>query len=452
MEPTVVLPAAPDETRSGEGFRVGMYREHLEEAAALWEQRPADRHNPDLAWSDLDYDESRLEAHLDALVLGDDLALAVCRARALDGDPGEVHAALRVLCRRARPDLVADVMEGLDPEDASTMDAMAEALALEMPDAWEAGAHARLADPRWRRLAAEVVRDRQRPPPAAWRTPPGADDPVRVAVVRAVGRGPGARILTPLLADDAPDVRQEAGLALLRGGAPDDAARVLAAIRAPPGGADHDSALLPLLGLAGRASATAWLASRTDTPDACLALALLGDAAAVPALIVALGGAAPDDAALALFAITGADLRSSVFVEDVPEADEWFDDEQATGAPEPPPGPPRGTVVTGLSTDPADWHAWWETNAGAFAGGQRYRLGQLAGPTAEVASIAGPSLPHALRTWAAEALAVRYRMPVAFETTWPVARQRAALAEMTRWAGAQPFVDGRWYVGAQYVE
>jgi len=445
MEPTVVLPVEPDESRSGEGFRVGMYREHLEEAASLWEQRPADRENPDLAWSGLGYDEGRLEAHLDALVLGGDLALAVCRARALAGDPGEIHAALRVLCRHARADLVADVMEGLDPEDADAMDAMAEALAIEMPEAWEAGAAARLADPRWRRLAAEVVRDRRRPPPAAWRAAPGADDPVRAAVVRAIGRGPSASFLTPLLADDDAEVRREAALALLRGGVPDDAARVLAAIR-------DDAALLPLLGLAGRASATAWLAARVDNPDACLALALLGDPAAIPALIGALAGAAPDDAAIALFTITGADLQTSVFVEDVPEPDEWFDDERAAGAPEAPPGPPRGTVVTGLSTDPAEWQAWWDAHGEAFVAGQRYRLGRPAGPTSEVASIAGPSLPHRLRTWAAEALVVRYRMPVAFETTWPVARQRAALADMARWAGAQPFVDGRWYVGAQYVE
>ena len=135
---SMTLPPDLMEVPTARGFRIGVYLEHLEEAASLWEQRPADRLNPDLAWTDLAHDEGRLAAHLDALVLGGDLALAVCRQQALAGDPGELHAALRVFCRQNRPDLVVPAVEAVDPEDGLALDALAEALAAEMPTAWEA--------------------------------------------------------------------------------------------------------------------------------------------------------------------------------------------------------------------------------------------------------------------------------------------------------------------------
>ena len=49
-------------------------------------------------------------------------------------------------------------------------------------------------------------------------------------------------------------------------------------------------------------------------------------------------------------------------------------------------------------------------------------------------------------------MAVRYRMPLAFETTWEVDRQLAALAEMRTWASEQRFVPGRWYVAGHYAQ
>ena len=58
---------------------------------------------------------------------------------------------------------------------------------------------------------------------------------------------------------------------------------------------------------------------------------------------------------------------------------------------------------------------------------------------------------HAVRGLVADELTVRYGMPVAFDTTWSVARQQAALAAMRAWAEAQAFVPGRWYVGGQYA-
>lgn len=454
----VPLPLDLTETRSGQGFRVGLYLEHLEEAASLWEQRPADRENPELSWLDLAHDEGRLEAHLDALVLGGDLALAVCRQQATAGDAGQLHAALRVFCRHSRGDLAGPAMEAVDPDDAEALAAMSEALVAEMPVAWEPGTlrPERLADPRWLRLAADLVVHRALPArDVLLGALPGTEGPARAAVVRALGRCADAvpeAALVALLRDAEADVRREAGLALLRGGTPTGLAHVLPAIR-------DDEALLPLLALAGHATAVPWLAAHlvrpTVPPDALLALGLLGDPAAVPALLAALDGPHPAAAAQALHLITGADLVDETFVEDVPADDELFDDERdarATGEPvAPPDAPPRGTTVSALSVDPARWRTWWGVRAPAFADAARFRLGWPAGPASQVASLASPSLPHAVRGWIADELVTRYRLPLAFETTWAVARQQAALADLRAWAEAQPFVPGRWYVGGHYA-
>ncbi len=442
MPDAVPLPPDLAEVPSGQGFRIGVYLEHLEEAAALWEQRPADRLNPDLAWTDLGYDEGRLEAHLDALVLGGDLALAVCRQQALAGDAGELHAALLVFCRQNRPDLVMPAVEAVDPEDGLALDALAEALAAEMPAGWEAGVWSRTADPRWLRIAAALVAARGPAGRDALRAAlPGAAGPTRALVARALGRA-GSPDLAALLSDADPAVRLEAGIALLRTGTPGGQAAALPAVR-------DDDALLPLLGLAGRPSAVAWLAGRLGDggPAAAHALGLLGDAAAVPALVAALDGPEPDAAALALFVMTGADLRAETVVPDVPDEDERFPGETVD-----PDAEARGTTVVGISTDPQAWADWWMANGGRFPLGTRHRLGWPAGPASQVASLASPDVPHTLRGLIADELAVRYRLTVAFDATWGVARQRAALAEMQVWAQSHPAVPGRWYVGGQFAD
>ena len=84
--------------------------------------------------------------------------------------------------------------------------------------------------------------------------------------------------------------------------------------------------------------------------------------------------------------------------------------------------------------------------------GARLRLGQPAGPETQVASLEAPFVPHGLRRWIADELAVRYRMTLPFDPTWEVHRQRAAIAAMAEWARAQRFVPGRWYVAGHYAD
>ena len=457
--PAVPLPPNLMDVPSGQGFRIGLYLEHLEEASALWEQRAADRENPELSWLDLGEEQDRLEAHLDALVLGGDLALAVCRQQALEGDPGELHAALRVFCRLQRSDLIGVAMEGIDPENDEALDALSDALTADMPDAWVPGAVRpdRLDDPRRLRLAADLITDRQLAGrDALLDTLPSAPAGVRAHIVRALGRTADGIVessVRSLLKDDDAQVRLEAAVTLLRSGSPQAAPTVLSAARTDP-------ALVPTLALAGHETALSWLHDvLKHPPSAAIAadtLGLMGAPPSVAPLIEALNGDEADAAAQALVLITGADLTTETFIEDVPAEDELFDEERERlerGEPLlPPDQKPRGTTIVGPSTDPEAWQTWWETNGAAFESADRFRLGHPAGPESQVASLAAPFVPHRLRGWIVDELAVRYRMPLTFETTWEVNRQLAALEEMRAWAEAQRFVPGRWYIAGHYAQ
>ena len=68
-------------------FNVELYREHLEEASFLYEQRLAYLHDPEVNWPDLGDWEERFEAHIDALVVGGELALEICRRRLSKATP-----------------------------------------------------------------------------------------------------------------------------------------------------------------------------------------------------------------------------------------------------------------------------------------------------------------------------------------------------------------------------
>src|SRR5262245_23691585 len=116
-------------------FNIELYEEHLEEASFLYEQRLAYLHDPELTWLDLDSWEERLEAHIDALVVGAELALEVCKQHCA-GDVGELHAAMRVFCRQDRSDLAYAVLQNIDPAEEPVVQAVIDALKAECPPAW----------------------------------------------------------------------------------------------------------------------------------------------------------------------------------------------------------------------------------------------------------------------------------------------------------------------------
>ena len=117
-------------------FLRGLYEEHLDEASFLYEQRRQLLTASEPAWPEVEEFEERLEAHLDALVVGGDLAAETCRARAAAGDAGDLFASVSTFCRRVQAPLLAGVFKTLDYEDRDKSNALTDALKHELADDW----------------------------------------------------------------------------------------------------------------------------------------------------------------------------------------------------------------------------------------------------------------------------------------------------------------------------
>src|SRR5690242_18250974 len=121
---------------SPQHFAVTMYKEHLEDASFLYSQVKALRGDAELPWTRLADFEERLEAHLDALMIGGLRALEVCERRAKEGDAGELFAAVSVFCRHADARLLSETWRTLDYDDGAKTRAVTDALKYELPEAW----------------------------------------------------------------------------------------------------------------------------------------------------------------------------------------------------------------------------------------------------------------------------------------------------------------------------
>ncbi|MEP0548460.1 MAG: hypothetical protein ABJF88_16100 [Rhodothermales bacterium] len=438
-----------------------LYVEHLEEAAFLYEQR---RHglldDPDLAWMDLADTEDRLEAHLDALVLGGDLALALCRERVEEGDAGELYAALCVCCRQQRKDLLVAALDSVEADDEERVLAVRDALASDLPDAWADTltdwlSHGDV----WRqRVVAYVIGSRRIAvaPRLVAALPEAAPDAVP-DLLRALGRvGTDAErsAIWSYVRHEHAAVREAATLALLRLGG--QAAVKHAAVHIPAPWA------MLLLGVSGgaehRAAIHAHAAAEGATPDGLLALGLLGDPQSVALFLDSLQDPAlAEAAALALHLLTGADLDEDVFVPEEIDEDELFDDEleafRRGEVPTRPDGEPFGTTRTRLSQDREAWGAWWEGQKGRFQSGLRYRLGEPCTPTSVVRALESKRMPRKMRQLLSEELIIRYSAGAYFEADAAVAAQGRGLGEAKRQVAQHdpPFQPGRWYLAGRLL-
>ena len=117
-------------------FHREIFEQHLEEASFLFEQRRHLLADPKLSWLQLAGFEERLEAHLDALVVGSETAVDICSERAVEGDAGELFAAVSVFCRQLEGPRLAQLLKALDHDDPDRTRAVRDALKYELPDAW----------------------------------------------------------------------------------------------------------------------------------------------------------------------------------------------------------------------------------------------------------------------------------------------------------------------------
>ena len=425
-----------------ETFRRTLYAEHLEEASALYQLRNSLLAEPDRAWRSLFDFEARLEAHIDALVIGGPLALQVCGEQMEGGDAGELFAGLCVCCRQQETSLVAAMWRQLDFADASRVRAVTDALKFELPDAWVSAVEKAIASPDRNRASILMVAAAYRRLPVGAAAAAHVDaeragkDPRLIwALSRLAGTGVNEALARSFRSPD-PDVRSHALLGLLRAGE-------MQAFYGCYLNAQTEDWPHLALGMAGDRQAATILRQRVEAGHASsrtvLALGLLGDVTSVRALTALLNAEDVGPvAALALHWITGAPLYEEVFVPDPVDETELFERERAAWlehgtVPTRADGRPYGSTIRRLTQDRALWDSWLREHAAEFHPDVRYRRGHPYSPRALLDCLLADVAPADLRQLAAEELAVRYGCRVPFEADARVVDQLASLERIAQW-------------------
>lgn len=439
-------------------FYRDLYTEHLEEASYFYATRVAWLTDAEVGWLDLERLDEGLEAHLDALVVGELLALQVCLEALEEADFDTLHVIVRLLCRHQAIENLAKLWEGFDFSDRQKVRAAADAFRWECPSAWfghlikvfQGGRPAMFPV-----LAPSVAQSRQAAAgvlAAALPRAQSADLPTLVhALMQMPDAGQQCSQLAVYTRHPEADVSAAALLALSRLGDP----RALAHCRAHP---LHHALLLSVSGQAedgARLVTHAEAALQNPKPEKpeqnlLVALGLSGNLAALPLLLRALNH--PDlapQAALALHLITGAPLYEDVLIPHEMTEDELFEHEREAFArgelPKHLDDQPFGDEVAQLTQTPDKWREWISQHESAWQPQLRYRRGQPVTPLVLVQELADQQFPQWLREWVAHEWVIRYQPPVAFVPDDWVSRQKQQLNALHQWA--LPLLD-RWPPGA----
>jgi len=442
-------------------FETELYQEHLEEASFLYEQRLTLFDDPEITWPDIEDFEERFEAHIDALVVGEEPALNVCKAQAIEGDFGELHAAVRVFCRQNRLDFVQECLEALDPEDTERVQAISDALNHELSAEWRDEFIRILseADQRLIPVAAKLIGYRRLSSGKELLHALQQNNSQAVSnIIWSIGRVreqyARALLFNKYLKHEDESVCSATALALLRIGDPQTLDHCLHSTHS------GNWPLLPL-GLGGsRSTAAVLIESATNnktSADCLIALGLLGDVSAVETLLSDLGNAdLAESAAMALNLITGAEIYEEVFIPEEIDEDELFEEELEKlkrGESLYPPGEEPGTTITRLSQKLEDWQNWWVENKSHFIPGISYRNGKPYSPACLLENLESEKSPRIVRQMAYEELVIRYGIDFPFETDMLVSQQKQAIAKYAEWikANGGHFQEGNWYFAGKLM-
>lgn len=437
-------------------FRIDLYKEHLEEAAFLYQQRSVLLVDPEYSWTRLADFEERLEAHIDALAVGGALALDVCRERIAAGEAAELFVVVCLACRHQDTKLLNRIWQVLDFADEGKVGAIQSALNWELPASWEAACAQAIAQPAGRLfpVLAPVCGYRridvgERIAESLLSRPESAAAGSVSALSKLEATPKTYQALVAACKSTNPAIQQAAALAMLRADIP----ATMRFCRPLLQTEDWPQLVFALAG--DRESATTLrrrLEAGAGTPMTVQALGLLGDVSVVRSLCSCLSNEELAESAVwALYWITGAVLFERKLQPETVKEDELFPKELAAWrergeAPKRADGKAYGTVVRKLSSDVGLWEQWLEEHSREFHPDVRYRRGKPYSPLVVVDCIADSESPYFLRSRAIDELAVRYACPIAFEADWKVAEQSRILGSLRRWAleAESRFEPGAW--------
>lgn len=443
-------------------FNIEVYEEHLQEASFLYEQRLSLLNDPEITWKDIGEFEERLESHIDALVVGEDQALEVCRIQAKDGDTGELHAAIRVFCRQNKGNYVGEAWHGLGSEDWERTQAICDALKDECPENWQDSLQQVFFEDYFKLIPVVApvfgyrrYRAEEALLHAMVKAPPSALPNLIWALGRTGGRV-GHAAVRPLLDHAEVSVCKSAAECLLRFGDPD-------VIKQCTREATSEDWHLMALGLGGGRIAVDVLIDRVKqgavNEDCLISLGLLGSLKAVKTIFSFLQNKdLSRAAAISLYLLAGAELIEEVHVPEEIDEDELFEEEleayRKNGTlPSKPDGQPFGETIRRLSQNPKDWQNWLNDNKSRFNPELRYRLGTPYSPSGLLKTLLSETSPYIARQSAIEEFKIRYGADFPIEAGMPVVMQERVLPCIAQWvqANGHRFQPGAWYYAGRLV-
>ena len=442
-------------------FLIELYHEYLEEASFLYEQRLCLFHNPEMTWLEIEAFEDRFEPHIDGLVLGGELALEVCKQQAIKGDFGELHAAIRVLCRLSRKELLFEILDELDSDDNEKINAVSNALKYELSADWQNDIIGKLApgEEKLVRIISTLIGYRRMPAckellQLLWLKKNDSNQFVIWALGRLREKSANDLLLQNLTIDQ-DELCSSSALTLLRTREYQVVSKCLkyAGIRNWP----H----IPLSLGGGRSVLSTLMAAGSvadSATDSLMALGLFGDIATVDLLLSKMNVKEfVETAAFALNLITAAELYEDAFIPEKFDEDELSEEElkvlRLGEGLKKIDGTPYGTTVNRLSQNLDDWQKWWVGNKARFIPGIRYRNGKPYSPACLLENLQHERTPHRIRQLAYEELVIRYDVDFPFEADMFVAQQKQVLKEISQWVGSNSsrFKEGAWYFAGQLI-
>ena len=439
-------------------FYEELYEEHLEEGAYLYDNLQPWREDPEGSWTDCAELEARLEAHIDALVIGEDCAKKVLRARIDDAEAGDLFVITCVFCRFGTLTEVNAIWESLigspeelkqtskkegeeeetDPEDIAKINAVAYALRLEYPEPSRAKLPRLLESPHgslfpiiassvdeltgFTTKSAKNLLHRS----PLWYLPEAA------RLLGNAGNQQFIPLLEPLLNHKDAAVKKEAAIALLKLGHFDIVPLLLE---------QPDIYAIPLAFSGDRQGIKILLdAANTESPatDVLYALGFSGQLAAVKPLVLAMSN---EDKALAAAnaaqLILATNLVETEFTEEKFEQEDLFEEELEAFSrgemPRHPSGEAYGESIEKIVTDPERWREWLRKHRKGFDTPHCYRLGEPLSPKSICRSLYQPEIPFELRRYIHDELTIRFRLNIPFTVFDPVDRQRDKLQKIVEW-------------------
>ncbi len=434
--------------------------EHLDEAAVLHQQKLLQLRAQEATWAESQYDDQRLEAHLDALIVDAAQAEFILAQNAPDYDANELFVYVCFLLRINKIDTFIDLLDTIDLSDPENIENISLALIFEAGEEPISVFKALSFDehPQYLSIFLPVFVYRNIDLNPRWFLP--AEQLILLQQglnIVALGKSKkqcAMDLLVKGLPNSTGDKRNLVISALYKSGNLDFLRHIQTSMTGKK---------IPYTSLAlGCDKAFSQYCAQTNksefTAELITALGIFGLADNIPLLIWALNNEElAQTAAKAIYMISGTQLMEETFVEEQWDESELFDDEQAKfasgEAPKHPDDREYGETVTQLTLDPIVWEQWWQKNKEKFTSGMRYRLGKPISVLTLIEAISSPNTTNNLRTICLDELEIRYGLQCFVQLESPFNQQVFYLQQLLNWGreNNKHFNAGAWYFNGNQV-